>query len=89
MAGYKLERGDGIKTVSPKSKKPEKRETKAQERAEHMNISVRPISNGFLVSKGCSGPDGEYTHEETYHPTRPKIEMPKAKGARMNRDKDD
>lgn len=106
MAGYKLERGDGIKTVSPKSKaakdkddkaerrdnskpkKAEKSESNAMEAHEHMSVSIRPIENGYLMSQSCSGPKGEYSHKETFHPKRPKITMPNASSNRMSRDKD-
>lgn len=99
----KLERGDGVKTVNsktPTASKP-KPQPKTAERTtaqgdissdspEHASVSIRPISNGFLVSESCSSPKGEYTHRETYHPKRPKITMPKAKASsnRMDRDGD-
>lgn len=43
-------------------------------RDEHVSMNVRKISNGFVVSHSHEGPHG-YKHTETFHPTKPKIEV--------------
>ncbi len=48
---------------------------------EHMSVSVRKIDNGYIVSKCTDGPRG-YQTEETYSPTKPKIEIPAVKAGR-------
>lgn len=40
----------------------------------HHSISIRPISNGFIMSQSHDGPEG-YKSTETYHPSRPKVEF--------------
>jgi hypothetical protein len=39
------------------------------------HISVRKISNGWIISKSWQTKKGEYRSEDTYSPTEPKIEV--------------
>lgn len=41
----------------------------------HMSVSVREISNGYVISKYEDGPKG-YKSTETFSATKPKIEIP-------------
>lgn len=45
--------------------------------SEYASVSVRKISNGYLVSESTSGPRG-YKQTERFSPTKPKITMPVA-----------
>lgn len=47
-------------------------------RTMHESISVRPIDNGYIISRSTDGPKG-YKCSETYSATKPKIELPKVK----------
>lgn len=44
------------------------------DRTERKSVSVRKISNGFIVSKDSSGKDG-YKNEEIYTAKKPSIEL--------------
>lgn len=41
------------------------------------SVSVRKISNGYVISESTEGPKG-YRHSETFSATKPKITMPSA-----------
>jgi len=43
-----------------------------------VSITVRQIDNGYLVCRSQDGPKG-YSYTEEYSPTKPVIEVPKAK----------
>lgn len=43
-------------------------------RNEHHHMSIRKISNGYLVSQSGYKGDKHYDHE-TYHPKRPKVQL--------------
>lgn len=43
-------------------------------RSEHHHVSMRKISNGYLVSQSGYKGDKHYDHE-TYHPKRPKLQL--------------
>lgn len=62
--------------VSPAKSKPTKANSVRSMMVdrEHQSVSVRKISNGFVISKSCDGPKG-YTCTEEFSPTKPKIEM--------------
>lgn len=47
---------------------------------EHVSVSVRKISNGYIVSKSCDGPKG-YTHTEEFCAEKPTIDIPAVKKA--------
>lgn len=47
-------------------------------RSLHESVSVRPIDNGYIISRSSDGPKG-YKCSETFSPTKPKIELPKVK----------
>lgn len=40
---------------------------------EHVGVSVRKITNGYLMHQSHTKPDGTYHSSETYHPTKPTI----------------
>lgn len=48
---------------------------------EHTSVSIREISNGYVVCESRDGPKG-YQYTETYSETKPKIEVPRAKAAK-------
>lgn len=51
---------------------------------EHTSVSVREISNGYLICESRDGPKG-YQYTETFSETRPKIEVPSVKSAAKKR----
>jgi len=42
---------------------------------EHHSVSIRKISNGYVVSTSHDA-GGEYKSTETYHPKKPKVVLP-------------
>lgn len=65
----------GAKTKSSKSNSAEVARPSSDHESVH--VSVRKISNGYLMSQSHDGPKG-YKSTETYHPTKPKIQTPAA-----------
>lgn len=45
-----------------------------RDRAEYHSVSIRKIQNGFIVSK-TTDRNGDYTNEEYFSKTRPKIDL--------------
>lgn len=43
--------------------------------SQYASVSVRKISNGYLISESTEGPKG-YKHTERFSPSKPKITMP-------------
>lgn len=52
---------------------------------QHINVSVRKINNGYIVSHSKSG-DGDYSSTEHFHPKPPKISVMGAEPPTMDRE---
>lgn len=69
-----VKRASGAKPAPAKSTK------SSMSPNEHVSVSVRKISNGYIVSKSCDGPKG-YTHTEEFCAEKPTIDIPAVKKA--------
>lgn len=47
---------------------------------EHVSVSVRKIDNGYIMSHSHSK-NGEYKSRETYHATKPKLDVATGKAS--------
>jgi hypothetical protein len=48
---------------------------------ESLNVSVRPIDNGYILCRSHCKPNGEYVSTETYSRDRPMIDVGGTKAA--------
>lgn len=49
---------------------------------EHMSMTLRSISNGYILSHSRTKEDGSHEHVETYHEKKPDLEHALRKAAR-------